>query len=390
MALTSHPIALVRQLLWPPTEPALVKASRESETLAARARFVMGVLLALGLVAALLRNPAARQADLALRLVLIFIAAVAWTLYMGRKAPPDWLAYAASAVDVTTVTLYHATLFLEGLGFLALGSRVSFTFYIFVIVGSGLRYDPRLVISTGLLSGVQWVALTTWAKSAGLGANTITYGPLEPTMILDGHVEELLVMVGATIIALVIVNRSREIRLASVLDGLTLLLNKKPFEERFGLELERAARHSRPLTIAILDLDRFKAINDTMGHPAGDAVLQQSAERIQRMVRTTDLVARLGGDEFAVVLPDTPPSEAIAKIEELCRTVGGAPIEVEQVAVTVTCSAGISSSPADGRTMSLLIAVADQRLFEAKRQGRNRVVSDSPQGAAIAQPSLAR
>lgn len=127
-----------------------------------------------------------------------------------------------------------------------------------------------------------------------------------------------------------------------------------------------------------------------MGHPAGDTVLAEAADRLRRMVRRTDLVARLGGDEFAVVLPETPPAEALARVEELCKAVGGSPIEFEQVAVTVTCSAGIAALPGDGSTASILVATADKRLLDAKRQGRNRVVSESLQDTWIAQPSLAR
>lgn len=197
-------------------------------------------------------------------------------------------------------------------------------------------------------------------------------------------------LAAATVLSLVIVGRSREIRLSSVLDGLTRLLNKAHFEERFSLELERTVRHGRPLALAILDLDRFKAINDTMGHPAGDSVIYKAADRLRRKVRRTDLVARLGGDEFAVVLHETPPAEAVAKVEELCATISGTPIDVEQVAVTVTCSAGVSVCPSDGATVSALIASADKRLLDTKRHGRNRVVAESTSQVAPPQPSLAR
>ena len=89
-------------------------------------------------------------------------------------------------------------------------------------------------------------------------------------------------------------------------------------------------------------------------------------------------------------LPETPSAEAVARIEALCNAIGGSPIEIEQVAVTVTCSAGVAAMPADGSSTSILVAAADRRLLDAKRQGRNRVVSKSSQGATLGRPSLAR
>lgn len=391
VALIPRLLAVAHRQLWPPLEPALVSAGKEGELLAARARIALAALLVMSPVITLVQDPTARQALFAFPLALVFIVGALWTLHLAAREPqPSWLSYAASTVDITLVTAYHVSLFLGDLVYVTLGSRVTFTLYVFVIIGTGLRYDPRLVVSTGVLAGIQWMALVFWADSTGLGASAIADGRFYPTTRLTGQFEELVVLLGATVLSLIIVSRSRQIRLSSVLDGLTRLMNKAHFEERFALELERATRHDRPLALAILDLDRFKAINDTMGHPAGDAVLFEAADRLRRMVRRTDLVARVGGDEFVVVLPETPSAEAVARIEALCNAIGGSPIEIEQVAVTVTCSAGVAAMPADGSSTSILVAAADRRLLDAKRQGRNRVVSKSSQGATLGRPSLAR
>jgi len=380
-----------RRHLWPPVEPALVSAGREGEVAAAQARIGLASLLCLSPLVTLYQDPGALQATLSLPLVALFIGVGFWTLWLARHEPHyAWASYAGSAIDITLVTAYQAMLFLDGMAFVAMGSRATFSLYIFAIIATGLRYDPRLVVATGLFAAIQWMAVIIWADASGLGAEAIASGRFYPSTRLDGQFEELIVLATATVLALIIVGRSREIRLSSVIDGLTRLLNKAHFEERFALELERSIRHGRPLALAILDLDRFKAINDTMGHPAGDAVIYEAADRLRRKVRRTDLVARLGGDEFAVVLPETPPAEAVAKVEELCAAIGSLPIDVEQVAVTVTCSAGVSSCPSDGATVAVLVAAADKRLLDAKRRGRNRVVADSTSSLAPAQPSLAR
>lgn len=379
--------------LWPPVEPALVSAGREGEVAAAQARIGLALLLGVSPLVTLYQDPAALQATLSLPLVGLFVAVGFWTLWLARREPhPAWASYAGSAIDISLVTAYQAMLFLDGMAFVAMGSRATFSLYVFAIIATGLRYDPRLVVATGLLAAVEWMAIIIWADASGLGAQAIASGRFYPTTRLDGQFEELIVLATATVLALIIVGRSREIRLSSVLDGLTRLLNKAHFEERFALEIERAMRHGRPLAVAILDLDRFKAINDTMGHPAGDAVIFEAADRLRKKVRRTDLVARLGGDEFAVVLPETPPAEAVAKVEELCAAIGGTPIEVEQVAVTVTCSAGVCSCPSDGAAVNVLVAAADKRLLDAKRRGRNRVVADStsPLAPPHPNPSLAR
>ena len=190
--------------------------------------------------------------------------------------------------------------------------------------------------------------------------------------------EELVVIAVATTFALVFVHRAGALRLSSLRDGLTGLLNRAYFEERLELELERMARQRRPLSLAILDLDLFKPVNDTFGHPAGDAVLRAAAERIRRHVRRTDLVAPVGGDEFAVVLPETSSEDAAAKVEEICRAIRSTPIDVGGTTRVVTCSAGVANAGADGLTADTLFASADGRLFAEKRAGRDRVVSTGP------------
>jgi len=156
-----------------------------------------------------------------------------------------------------------------------------------VIFGAGLRFDDRFCAATGLLAAAQWMSLIAWAQFAGLADAALQDGRFYGDISLGGQVEELVAIAVATTFALVFVHRAGALRLSSIRDGLTGLLNRAYLEERLELELERMARQRRPLALAILDLDLFKPVNDTFGHPAGDAVLRAAAARIRRHVRRT-------------------------------------------------------------------------------------------------------
>jgi diguanylate cyclase (GGDEF)-like protein len=152
-------------------------------------------------------------------------------------------------------------------------------------------------------------------------------------------------------------------------DALTGLLNQGEFHRRLEDECARAARYRRPLSLALLDLDHFKAINDSRGHLVGDRVLQAVAGAIAPVVRPQDLLGRVGGEEFGLVLPETEADAAMAAAERV-RVV------VEELRVEgippVTLSAGVAELAA-GATPATLYAAADRVLYDAKRTGRNRV-----------------
>ncbi len=154
-------------------------------------------------------------------------------------------------------------------------------------------------------------------------------------------------------------------------DSLTGLLNRRTLIERLADALERAQQSRRPLSLVLLDVDFFKAYNDAFGHPAGDAVLAQVAQVLQRNIRSCDTVARYGGEEFALILPDADIAEA-HRIAERCRT---AIAEASFPHRSITASFGVAAYTGDPLTTDLLIASADIALYAAKRQGRNRVVS---------------
>jgi len=155
----------------------------------------------------------------------------------------------------------------------------------------------------------------------------------------------------------------------SATDALTGLLNRRAFEERLEAEVKRARRYGSPLSLLMLDVDRFKAYNDTYGHPAGDDVLRQVAALLKSSTRRTDVVARYGGEEFAVIVSETALPGALLLAERCRRAVAGASWPHR----AVTPSVGAAMLSAGVWTGRDLTEAADGALYRAKQDGRNRV-----------------
>lgn len=166
-----------------------------------------------------------------------------------------------------------------------------------------------------------------------------------------------------------------EIYRLTIIDALTDIHNKRYFLEFLDRELARSSRYDRALSLAILDIDMFKSINDELGHLGGDFTLRELATRIKAHIRKEELFARYGGEEFAIVLPETSSEGAVKLCERLLRVVDQEPFQYENHSYKVTISAGVSTTKG-GETITLaeLIRRADENLYQAKRQGRNRVV----------------
>ena len=159
---------------------------------------------------------------------------------------------------------------------------------------------------------------------------------------------------------------------AATTDELTGLLNRRALEERLDAEISRSHRHQIRTSVVLIDVDRFKLVNDTLGHAAGDRYLMLLSQVLQHKVRTLEVVGRLGGDEFLVMLPMTSASEALVFINRL-------QIGLQEMAVNhpefamATLSIGIAEAPRHGKTPTAVLAAADSALYAAKRAGRNLV-----------------
>jgi diguanylate cyclase (GGDEF)-like protein len=159
-------------------------------------------------------------------------------------------------------------------------------------------------------------------------------------------------------------------------DGLTRLYNKKYFHETLDKEYAYAARHRVPLAVVMLDVDHFKLVNDTYGHPAGDSVLQKLAQVVLGVVRTEDVVARYGGEEMALILRQSTEEAANRCAERIRSEVAKTDFNHNGKRMPVTVSVGVATTlDKAANSASDLVSIADGYLYRAKRGGRNRVES---------------
>ena len=171
---------------------------------------------------------------------------------------------------------------------------------------------------------------------------------------------------------------NRKLRKLSITDGLTELFNHRHVHELLHEEFERSRRSGEPLAVVMIDLDRFKAVNDTYGHPTGDVILYETARIIRETAREIDMVGRYGGEEFIAILPNTAEDEASNFAERVRTGVEGYVFRDEANEVRMTASSGVASFPGpDSDTPEALLKRADEALYVAKESGRNRVVRAS-------------
>jgi diguanylate cyclase (GGDEF)-like protein len=165
-----------------------------------------------------------------------------------------------------------------------------------------------------------------------------------------------------------------EIYRLTIIDALTDTHNKRYLLEFLDRELARSARYCRPLALVLFDLDHFKKVNDELGHLGGDVTLRELAARVKGAIRKEELFARYGGEEFVVVLPETNLEGGLSAAERIRELVESKPFQYEEKTYPVTVSLGVATTAGDeSMTPSELLRVADEKLYEAKNNGRNRV-----------------
>ncbi|HUO48395.1 MAG TPA: GGDEF domain-containing protein [Acidimicrobiales bacterium] len=231
------------------------------------------------------------------------------------------------------------------------------------VVFAGLAAGPRVTAACGLASVVAVLVVD--------GISTSHVSQADVFM-------RLAALVGVSLLALASSRNRRRLerhqrRLArqlaqqATIDSLTGCWNRRAFSQRLAQEIQRAVRHHRPLSIAMIDVDHFKSVNDQWGHLVGDDLLAWVGASLQGMARATDIVGRLGGDEFVVLMPDTNPAAAVNQAVRLRHALPG------DAPVPVTLSVGIAGLDRNEPTAEALLRTADASLYEIKRSGRDGI-----------------
>jgi diguanylate cyclase (GGDEF)-like protein len=251
-------------------------------------------------------------------------------------------------------------------------------FYVWPAFYIGYFFKPRGIAASVALIGAGYAVVLNAIGATGAPAFTrwivtlsVVAGVTVALHILRSHIDRLL----------------GQLRDAARTDALTQLLNRRGFEERFELELERARRTGNPLTLLVGDLDRFKELNDRFGHAAGDATLVTVGQTLGSSARTIDTVARVGGEEFALLLPATDAEGGLEAAERLRLSVADA---AGEDGAPLTISFGVAEVTHDEDTPPSLMLAADTALYAAKAAGRNRsVVHDGASMPPEPQPANA-
>lgn len=354
----------------------------EGELLLARVRLLVIVLfLALQFVPG--RDPAVRRISVPLIVVALVLAALVY--YVASRRPRTWLAFASSIADVTLVSCALGAFLVVGLPQVAVNADAGFQTYLLAIAFAALRYDWRVCAVAGGLAVVQYGAVVLYAI-ARWDLSDPRFAPLRYGVFdWSSQAVRLLILALATVVCALVVHRAQRLRRVSDIDRLTGLANRNGYEARLAEETSRAGRYSRPLTVALVELDQFEHLRTREGESAAESAVQAVAAVLRRSVRRSDLAGYLESGRFVLLLPETTAEMVLSKLEDVRFRVAQARIRVGsflQRTVSATVSIGVANWPDDGPSMDAVVGAASARLAEAARQGRNQVVGPPPTVAA--------
>jgi len=309
--------------------------------------------------------------------VFINIMAQVWLAFARNPRRHAWLPFATSTYDTTTTT---GVLVLLALGERAAGlnSLVIFGFYPISILMTALRNDGRLTLYVTSLAIVQYALLVgSVVVSAHAPEQLVSadYG----TVSIATQVERLILLALTGLLTTTIVYRIQRLSELSGRDGLTGLPNRLWLLQQMPRIFDGSRATGSSLTLALLDLDRFRRVNEEIGVRGGDRALRQTAALMAEILGSREHLARIGGQEFVMLL-QCPIGSAWERVDRLRRTVGERPFLPESgtESLRITFSAGLAAWPQDGIDLSSLLRSADRRLQQAKHDGNNRVIARDP------------
>src|SRR5499427_5733200 len=338
--------------LWTGPDPVLAQAGIAGELLVAKIRLGLAtMLLIIPVINSLFFPVDPKEGLVGLSLAsATFIAAATMYVLISRSFNPTWLGFVSSSFDVTLITLALAVFFLANQPHTAVNSKVVFEGYFLAIGSTSLRYDKRICITAGLLAFAEYFAIVFFT-ARHWDLNSEAYAPYPYGLFSwSAQISRLIMMLTASALSIALVSRSQRLLQLATSDPLTGLFNRGYVDDRLAMELSRARRYGNPLTLAVIDADRFKSLNDTHGHAAGDAVLKEIANLLRTSFRLSDTSGRYGGEEYVVILPETDLESARRKVETLREKMAGTAFALAPSGplIQVTISAGLASFPQDG------------------------------------------
>ena len=321
--------------------------------------------------------------------VLVILAYLAWTTPSGRAGGLQamsvvgifWLIAVLWALWVWRAERSHGYRRLGGLLFDITGTTLAFVLaedlsaffypiYQWIIIGHGLRYGKQAMITASVLAvigfGVAALITPYWQKNI-LVASGLVLGLLILPMYLFALIKRL-----HDLNAQLKTELSKTYHTATH-DQLTGITNRQYFHTQLAELIGNAERHNQDLAVLFIDLDEFKAINDELGHSAGDEVLQIIAERLTQNCRDQDITSRFGGDEFALVITDADSEQLEGAVKRIMDSIRE-PVSINGQLYKLSGSIGISVFPGDGQTPDELTHNADVAMYHAKRNGKNAYV----------------
>lgn len=370
----------LRQLhtrVWERPDELMLQFGAGGELLVARIRALLSALILLLPLLHVATGGSATELLVGLTgAVLANVMAQVWLVLARRRRLYRWLPYATGTYDITSTT---AVLVLLALADRAAGlnSVVVWSFYLLSIAMTALRNDGRLTLYVGALAVLQFGLLALVVLGGAQSPEQLMsadYG----TASLSNVVQRIVVLAMMTLLTTAVVFRMQRLIELSGNDGLTGLPNRSWLLQRMPTLFDSLKRDGGSLTVALLDIDHFRRINEEAGHLDGDRAVRHVVAVLQEVLQGDERLVRLGGQEFVVLLR-SPLGGAWERVDRARRALSAVPFSSERGdRYALTFSGGLASWPQDGADTAALLKCADRRVQAAKQAGRNRVLARDP------------